>query len=274
MSITRQFPNFIAGQTWDTVSARQMQNLVEAVKALVNLDVVRGSGLSLTANGTGFVLGENAVKRFPPRQRVTNVKRVAIVKKPGSQDLDLQVREVVFAGDPDARLEEVPGGNDVRPASLAFADDQFTAYAYPGTVPQDYDGAEVLSDTPGSESEVFDARQQGTHWIVEKMPEEGSGGLRTVNVVDSYSDDSQIVGVQEVARDRDPDSETFGAVVNIGQPFDVEVWPNSQGRHWAQHVNTNQTILLIKIDGEWQAMQTLRFVLREPMPTAVVRECG
>ncbi|MFQ5592402.1 MAG: hypothetical protein ACE5HE_14680 [Phycisphaerae bacterium] len=249
MSITRQFPSFVAGQTWDAVSARQMQNLVEAVKALVNLDVVRDSGLSLTANGTGFVIGENAVKRYNVKQRFP-IKRVAIVERPGDQDLTLQVREVDFADDPIATLEEVPDGTRVRAAALMFVGERFTAYADIGAVPQDYKGSEVLDDTPGARIQVYDARKKGDKWIVDKRT--GSGGTRIAKVLATSGATITVQPLKERF-----DIEGARILESDGPTELVPVWPKLSGADYTSHVGPGVVIMLMQINDVWYAYQTI-----------------
>ncbi len=254
------FPNFQAGMR--KVSARELQNLSDAVRALWNMR--GGPGISITKTSSGVTL--SAVGN--DFQSAGLVRNCALYRKINDGDKMLTVRRVAYAVEP-------PEDDGTGP--YKWADEPFSAYPFFGRKIDEYkpfEPEENDAPLPLRTMDFLHVQRESYGWVA-WFPETSTNIKECVVRWPPFNTGfEESLWVQEVGEN------DAGAYVIIGDPFEARVqkgfysidyfplrWERDD---WSHSANTINVFL---IDGQWVAQQTTKFTLERRDPSYFSDDC-
>lgn len=256
---TQPLPDFSKGQHWHEVSAREMQNLVEAIEQLRNF--VFPGGIVRQGAGTFIASAQNDGSGKKPI--------IVVVTKTGddAENTPMTVRPLAYTDWP-------PQVNRV-----SWAGPDHDAYPEVGASYSDYADIVWTDPNPPTESQqTLKVRSNGGVWIVEK-PAKGSS-VSTCIILEVQGQSSPWVTVAQLERnDGDVWDGTFRA--KIENPITAHLMPGWLGKHVAPFVfapsngqfETYATsFVLFEAMGMRIVLPTLKFTA-VAAPVAPVRDC-
>ena len=254
------YPDIRAGTQFGRTAARQWQNAWRDLSAVAGMQV--GDGLEYVK--VGEVMRLSLVPTTEQRQPKS--RTVVLVEPFSRESMVLSVREVRYRDNPPT------GPTNIR---YTWHEDVFQAFPEPGTEPFEYEpflwtervdvGTPetprlVLKEPQLSETVFLRARWENGLWILDLS---GSIKPEKLAIAHAFGDEgnsgSQFLVIHEVVLKYDAEHVWTGGYETIGDPVEVNVWPNMTAGDYAPflwepiEIGAEATLLpLVFVLGIWR----------------------
>lgn len=123
--------------------------------------------------------------------------------------------------------------------------------------------------------EAIEAIARGIPQPRQVVPPRRGGGrgtsARLCKIV-STDEEADMIEVQFQKRDTDEESETFGKLIDDGEPVTVDAWDEWKAKSWTPFIGRPDVFVGFLIEGKWMVQWQMRIQSLEP-PTAVAGDC-
>lgn len=262
------YPDIRRGSQMGDTSARQWQNLMRDIRALAGLQV--GDGLEYTK--IGEVMQLSLVPEILQWQPMT--RTVVLVEPVDLTSMVLSVREVRYRNIPPTVLVEPvdPDNPAADEMQYTWHEAVFPAFPEYGYKPIDYEPYfwDIEQDgVPDERAVFFKARFERDLWILDT----GAVRANKLIVVRAFGNDaegapsetSKFLLVQEVRLKYDESHKWTGEWLVIGDPVEVNIWPNMKAGDFAPFVwipgSLNEFVTFLPLTfilGTWWVVQQFK----------------
>lgn len=136
-------------------------------------------------------------------------------------------------------------------------------------------GDSLLADDWNQHVEAIETLRGLVQPPQQMIPRRGGGGggtLAKLCTIVSTNEPADAMEIQLKKRDTNPESDTFGELLDDGEPVTVDVWDEWKAKSFTPFAGRPDVFVAFFLDGRWLVLWMMRLLPIE-MPNAVAGDC-